>query len=177
MRRGPVCFSKGVVTGEIVTAVILVGATAAGAGWRWRSGRMRVPRAVRRAQAAQAGQAAAAGPAAAGPPGPAQPRVTATELGVPLGEQATLLQFSSSFCAPCRATRTLLADVAGRAEGVRHVEVNVDDRLDLVRRLDVRRTPTVFVLGPDGRIARQASGQPRRQDVLAALALARSGQA
>jgi len=121
---------------------------------------MRMPRAVRRA---------GAGLAAAGQGGS---RVTAAELGMPLGEQATLLQFSSSFCAPCRATRALLAEVAEGAEGVAHVEVNVDDRLDLVRRLDVRRTPTVFVLGPDGRIARQASGQPRRADVVEAVALA-----
>src|SRR5690348_12215146 len=28
------------------------------------------------------------------------------------GERATLLQFSSAFCAPCRATRRVLADVA-----------------------------------------------------------------
>ena len=31
-----------------------------------------------------------------------------------LGERATLLQFSSAFCAPCRATRRVLADVADR---------------------------------------------------------------
>lgn len=151
------------VIGEIVAAAALAGATVAGAGWRWRNGRMRTPRAARRADAAGAELAAA---------GQAGPRVTAAELGVPLGEQATLLQFSSSFCAPCRATRALLAEVADGAAGVAHVELNVDDRLDLVRRLDVRRTPTVFVLGPDGRIARQASGQPRRADVIEAVALA-----
>ncbi len=156
------------VTGEIAAAAALIGATAAGAGWRWRNGRMRMPRAVRRAGTAVPGQAPA------GQPGPGEPRVTAADLGMPLGEQATLLQFSSSFCAPCRATRALLSEVAGNEEGVAHVEVNVDDRLDLVRMLDVRRTPTVFVLGPDGRIARQASGQPRRADVVAAVALAQA---
>ena len=29
-----------------------------------------------------------------------------------LGERATLLQFSSAFCAPCRATRRVLGDVS-----------------------------------------------------------------
>ena len=29
-----------------------------------------------------------------------------------LGERATLLQFSSAFCAPCRATRQVLSEVA-----------------------------------------------------------------
>jgi hypothetical protein len=52
------------------------------------------------------------------------------------------------------------------------VELNVADRLDLVRLLDVRRTPTVFVLGPRGQIARRASGLPRREDIVAAVALA-----
>lgn len=159
------------VTGEIVAAAALIGATAAGAGWRWRNGRMRMPRAVR-----LAGSSGTA-PVPAGQAVPGEPAVTAADLGVPLGEQATLLQFSSSFCAPCRATRALLSEVADGAEGVTHVEVNVDDRLDLVRLLDVRRTPTVFVLGPDGRIARRASGQPRRADVVAAVALAQGAAA
>jgi thiol-disulfide isomerase/thioredoxin len=103
--------------------------------------------------------------------------LTGTELGQPLGSRATLLQFSSSFCAPCRAARQLLADVAARDTGVTHVEIDVADRLDLVRLLDVRRTPTVFVLGPRGQITRRASGLPRRDDVLAAVALATGGPA
>lgn len=160
------------MTGEIVAAVVLVGATALGVGWRWRNGKMRAPRAVRRSLAGAGDFAAGGGlPEAADVPAGEQ-RLTETQLGVPLGTQATLLQFSSSFCAPCRAARALLADVAGAAEGVTHVELDVDDRIDLVRLLDVRRTPTVFVLGPDGRIARQASGLPRRADVVAAVAVA-----
>ncbi len=103
--------------------------------------------------------------------------LTGTELGQPLGSRATLLQFSSSFCAPCRAARQLLTDVAARDTGVTHVEINVADRLDLVRLLDVRRTPTVFVLGPQGQVTRRASGLPRRDDVLAAVALATAGPA
>jgi hypothetical protein len=71
----------------------------------------------------------------------------------------------------------LLADVATRTEGVSHVEIDVADRLDLVRLLDVRRTPTLFVLGPAGQVARRASGVPRRDDVAAAVALAAGGLA
>lgn len=103
--------------------------------------------------------------------------LTGADLGQPLGSRATLVQFSSSFCAPCRAARQLLADVAARDNGVTHVEIDVADRLDLVRLLDVRRTPTVFVLGPQGQVARRASGLPRREDVVAAVALATGGPA
>ncbi|MGH3444305.1 MAG: thioredoxin family protein, partial [Nocardioidaceae bacterium] len=50
-----------------------------------------------------------------------------------LGERATLLQFSSAFCAPCRVTRRVLADVAQVVPGVAHVEVDAEGHLDLVR--------------------------------------------
>jgi thiol-disulfide isomerase/thioredoxin len=95
--------------------------------------------------------------------------VTANELGAPLGSTATLVQFSTAFCAPCRATRRILTEVAGMVDGVTHVEIDAESRMDLVRTFDVRRTPTVFVLGPGGRIAKRASGQPRKADVIAAL--------
>ncbi len=98
--------------------------------------------------------------------------LTEADLGGPLGQRGTLLQFSSSFCAPCRATRQLLADVAGRTEGIAHIDIDVAARMDLTRKLDIRRTPTVFVLGPHGQIERRASGLPRRSDVVEALALA-----
>jgi len=96
-------------------------------------------------------------------------QVTAAELGQPLGARATLLQFSSEFCAPCRATRQILGEVASGTDGVTHVEVDAAERLDLVRLLDVRRTPTVFVLGPDGQVTRRGSGTMRKAEVLAAL--------
>jgi thiol-disulfide isomerase/thioredoxin len=96
-------------------------------------------------------------------------RLTAVDLGGPLGERATLVQFSSAFCAPCRATRRVLDEVAGMVEGVSHVEIDAEAQLDLVRRLHVLKTPTVLVLDADGTVVRRASGQPRRSDVIAAL--------
>ena len=94
------------------------------------------------------------------------------DLGAPLGERATLVQFSTAFCQPCRATRRVLADVSATVPGVAHVEMDAESQLDLVRRLDVRRTPTVLVLDAAGRVVRRASGQPRTADVVAALGVA-----
>jgi thiol-disulfide isomerase/thioredoxin len=143
------------LAGAIVVAAVLGLATMGGLALRRRDGRLtHSPRAR-----------------------PGHQPLTGAELGQPLGSRATLLQFSSSFCAPCRAARQLLADVAARDSGVTHVEIDVADRLDLVRLLDVRRTPTVFVLGPDGQVTRRASGVPRREDVLAAVAVATGGPA
>lgn len=96
-------------------------------------------------------------------------RLTAAEIGRPLGERATLLQFSSAFCAPCRATRRTLGEVAEMVNGVAHVEIDAEAHLELVRRLAILKTPTVLVLDADGSIVRRAAGQPRKADVIAAL--------
>ena len=97
-------------------------------------------------------------------------RLTASDLGSELGSRATLVQFSTVFCAPCRATRTLLRDVSSRLDDVAFVDIDAEAHLDLVRKFDVVRTPTVFVLNRDGEIVRRASGQPKREQIDAVLA-------
>ncbi|HET6152359.1 MAG TPA: thioredoxin family protein [Marmoricola sp.] len=87
-----------------------------------------------------------------------------------LGERFTLLQFSSAFCAPCRATRRVLEDVASVVPGVRHLEVDAEHHLDVVRRLGILRTPTTVVLDHAGVEITRATGAPSKQQVLAALA-------
>jgi thiol-disulfide isomerase/thioredoxin len=99
-------------------------------------------------------------------------RLSAGDLGAPLGERATLVQFSTAFCAPCRATRRTLDEVARMVDGVQHVEIDAESRLDLVRRLNIIRTPTVLVLDASGHIVQRASGQPRKADVIAVLGTA-----
>jgi len=86
-----------------------------------------------------------------------------------LGERATLLQFSSAFCAPCRATRRVLEDVASSVPGVIHLEVDAEHHLDVVRRLGILRTPTTLVLSDQGDEVARATGAPSKQQVLAAL--------
>jgi len=96
--------------------------------------------------------------------------LTHEDLGAPLGERATLVQFSSAFCRPCVATRHVLDGVAARVDGVAHVEIDAELHLDLVRRLNVSSTPTTLVLDRDGVERGRAGGVPRRHEVLAALA-------
>ncbi len=86
-----------------------------------------------------------------------------------LGERATLLQFSSAFCAPCRATRRILHEVASPTPGVVHIEVDAEHHLDVVRRLGILRTPTTLVLDERGHEVTRATGAPTRHQVLAAL--------
>ncbi|MER5281080.1 thioredoxin family protein [Streptomyces sp. NPDC002809] len=99
-------------------------------------------------------------------------RLDAAQLGVELGKRATLVQFSSAFCQPCRATRRTLTEVAGMVDGVAHVEIDAEAHLTLVRALGISRTPTVLVLDASGLVVRRAVGQPRTADVVAALGLA-----
>lgn len=131
----------------LVLLAVVVAATAYGLWHRDSSGRMRTTR----------------------PTDVERPAFGEADLGGPLGERATLVQFSSAFCAPCRATRRVLDQAASQVEGVRHVEIDAESNLDLVRRLDVRKTPTVFVLDSRGAVVRRAVGQPRMPDVVAAL--------
>ncbi|WP_246081110.1 thioredoxin family protein [Nonomuraea mesophila] len=96
-------------------------------------------------------------------------RLTGADLGERLGERVTLVQFSTAFCQPCRATRRILSDVSTLVPGVRHVEIDAESRLDLVRRLQIMRTPTVLVLDVAGAVVKRASGLPRKADVLVAV--------
>ena len=148
-------------SGLIAVLVVLAAASVAGLLMRLRLGRFRTQSStseLSRTDAADFSQPAAA-----------RGVVTAAELGAPLGERATLVQFSTEFCAYCGPTRELLAEVAGARDGVAFVEVDAAQRLDLTRRLNVRATPTVLLLAADGSIAQRASGMPRRSDVLAAV--------
>lgn len=99
----------------------------------------------------------------------------ADELAAPLGERATLVQFSTDFCRPCRAARRVLDAAARSTPGVAHVEVDAAARTDLVRRFDVRRTPTLLVLDAAGRVVRRASGVPAVAEVRSALAAVGGG--
>lgn len=137
------------MTGPVVLLLALAGATVVAVVMRWKNGRFATP---------------------------AEPddreRLSAEQIGVPLGERATMVQFSSAFCSPCRATRVLLADVASKVPGVVTVEIDAEENLGLVRELDIMRTPTVLVLDADGAVTTRASGLPRRDQVMGALARA-----
>ncbi len=137
------------MTGVVVLIAVLAGASALGILWRSRDGRVREPV----------------------PDSVEVPAGTLGELGVdPSAATVTLVQFSSAFCAPCRATRAVLAAVAADTPGVAHVEVDAESHLDAVRALDIRRTPTVLILDKVGRVVTRAVGQPRLADVRAAVA-------
>lgn len=97
------------------------------------------------------------------------PRLDAARLGGSLGSEATLVQFSSDVCAPCRATRRVLADVTAARPSVAHIEIGAESHLDLVEEFGITRTPTVLLLDASGAVRRRIVGAARRPDVLDAL--------
>lgn len=165
-------------TGLIVAATVLVLGTAAGLWRRRTDGRLRsvaktgsattpVGSSAAMSDSSVPGGAASGGAASGG----AAPRIDA-ELLAALGvgpARATLLQFSSAFCAPCRALRRVSSEVAQLLPGVQHVEVDAESHLDAVRALGIWRTPTLLVLDADGRVAKRATGVPAKPQLIAVL--------
>ncbi|MFI6238238.1 TlpA family protein disulfide reductase [Micromonospora sp. NPDC050784] len=140
------------LTGLLVVIGVLTLATVLGWWWRRRDGQIRsVVAADRLADL-----------------GPDPASATLAALGVRPGA-VTLVQFSSAYCAPCRATRRLLTEVEGRVDGITVVEIDAERHLDEVRALAVWRTPTVLVVDAEGRVGQRVSGMPGRDELMAAL--------
>jgi thiol-disulfide isomerase/thioredoxin len=99
--------------------------------------------------------------------------ITQTMIGTDLGSRATLVQFSSAFCSPCRATRMLLEDVTEDLGDVVYVEIDAETNLELVRTLDIRSTPTTLFLDRTGHEVGRAMGAPKRDQVLSAISAIR----
>ena len=99
--------------------------------------------------------------------------ITQSMIGVELGARATLVQFSSAFCSPCRATRALLEDVTADMADVVHVDIDAEAHLELVRQLDIRSTPTTLFLDRNGHEVGRAMGAPKRDQVLGAISAIR----
>ena len=89
-------------------------------------------------------------------------------LGVrPEDADLTVVQFSTAFCGPCRATKARLQQLQATRPGLAVVHVDAESHLDEVRELDVRRTPTLFYVGRDGALLGRSSGAPRPDELTA----------
>jgi thiol-disulfide isomerase/thioredoxin len=98
------------------------------------------------------------------------PKLTAAIVGTELGSRATMVQFSSAFCTPCRATKVLLEDMVKNMPDVHYAHIDAESHLELVRKLDIRSTPTTLFLNGAGVEVGRAMGTPKRAQVQAAIA-------
>ena len=97
------------------------------------------------------------------------PKLDASIIGVELGSRVTMVQFSSAFCSPCRATKALLEDMVAKMPDVRYAHIDAESHLELVRQLDIRSTPTTLFLNASGVEVGRAMGTPKRSQVMAAV--------
>ena len=97
------------------------------------------------------------------------PKLDASVIGVELGSRVTMVQFSSAFCSPCRATKALLEDMVKTMPDVRYAHIDAESHLELVRKIDIRSTPTTLFLNSAGVEVGRAMGTPKRSQVLAAV--------
>lgn len=95
-------------------------------------------------------------------------REAAPALPAP-GSRATFVQLSAATCAVCPAVSRVLADVATRTPGVEHVELRAEDHPELLRRYDIRRSPTVLLVDGAGRLHSRTSGALTPAQASAAL--------
>jgi thiol-disulfide isomerase/thioredoxin len=91
-------------------------------------------------------------------------------LGVRPGDaDLTVVQFSTAFCGPCRATRARLQQLRTSRPGLAYVHVDAESHLEAVRALGVRRTPTLLYVDRAGSVVGRADGAPPLPALAAAV--------
>ncbi|MGC7093575.1 TlpA family protein disulfide reductase [Amycolatopsis lurida] len=144
----------------------LVVATAAGLVLQRRNGRIKLAEPV--TSAPEPGtEKAESGAARMDKPGLELPAPVAEALDP--AAAVTLVQISTTFCAPCRQTKALLTHLADKTDGLRHVDLDVTNQPEVAQRLGVLRTPTTVAYAPDGRELLRVGGIPKAPELLKAL--------
>ena len=96
-------------------------------------------------------------------------KVSEGEFGGKYGSRLTILQFSTTFCSECRTAKAIVQDVVKPYKDISYVEVDAESNLDLVRRVDIRSTPTTIFLDSKGFEVARAKGAPKRDQLIKAI--------
>jgi thiol-disulfide isomerase/thioredoxin len=80
-----------------------------------------------------------------------------------------VVQFSTTFCSACRAAKSLISDVVSKRDDVKYVEIDAESNLELVRKLNIKSTPTTIFIDASGFEIARAVGAPKRDQVKAAI--------
>ena len=99
----------------------------------------------------------------------ARVKISEGEFGGKYGSRLTILQFSTTFCSECRTAKAIVKDVVKESKDITYVEVDAESNLDLVRRVDIRSTPTTIFLDSKGFEIARAKGAPKRDQLIKAI--------
>ena len=86
-----------------------------------------------------------------------------------LGKNVTLLQFSSAFCSPCKATAVVISQIVQGMDDVVYIQVASEENLKLVEKFDIKSTPTVIFFNRDGIEVGRAVGIPTKEQVIISI--------
>ena len=89
-----------------------------------------------------------------------------SELRNKYGKRATVVQFSTTFCSECRAAKALISDVVSTQSEIAYIEIDAESNLELVRKVDIRSTPTTLFLDKAGFEIARATGAPKRDQLI-----------
>jgi thioredoxin-related protein len=93
-------------------------------------------------------------------------QITQQEIAGSYGDRLTILQFSTTFCSECRAAKAIVKSVVADLAGVTYLEIDAESNLELVRRVDIRSTPTTIFLDKAGFEIARAKGAPKRDQLV-----------
>ena len=96
-------------------------------------------------------------------------KISEGEFDGKYGSRLTILQFSTTFCSECRTAKAIVKDVVKDFKDIAYVEVDAESNLDLVRRVDIRSTPTTIFLDSKGFEIARAKGAPKRDQLIKAI--------
>ena len=86
-----------------------------------------------------------------------------------LGKNVTLLQFSSAFCSPCKATAVVISQIVQGMDDVVYIQVASEENLKLVEKFDIKSTPTVIFFNREGIEVGRAVGIPTKEQVIISI--------
>ena len=99
-------------------------------------------------------------------------KLKATKSGKPVtsfGKTATLLQFSTEVCSVCESTSRMYQELEKSIPGLKHLEVDISNRLDLAAHFNIMQTPTTLILDKSGMVRARIGGAPRENVMQAEL--------
>jgi thioredoxin-related protein len=96
-------------------------------------------------------------------------KISESKFGGNYGSRLTILQFSTTFCSECRTAKAIVKDVVKDSTDISYIEVDAESNLDLVRRADIRSTPTTIFLDSNGFEIARVKGAPKRDQLIKAI--------
>lgn len=97
-------------------------------------------------------------------------RIDLPDLGV---QGPAIVQFSTPFCAPCKAAKPHLVDAAGKAD-ITYAQIDLEARPEVGARYGIRSVPTIVVTDEAGQVLGKWTRLPVNGEIYKAAELARA---